>query len=558
MDKSHPTGSGSLSVGRKSGSTVGYGSVALGSGSAQATESNSFAFGYDAEAVARHAVAMGYDCSAVGMYSFALGNNVSAQGRSSHAEGEISVASGDYSHAEGYYSLARGDYQHVAGKFNLEDTTSAEIIGNGTSNIDRSNARTLDWNGNETLAGNLTIGGTPTNANHAARKQDVDAKQDQLTAGDGIDITSNVISADVTNAVMNQAIKDAIFSILPKKTVSGAVASFSDAQGGYPLVNLEASIVPIQAGSGDPSPSNPRAISGFTSGTFTQTGKNLLKQPYILPAGTYDSVALSYDSDFVIHLTGTGGSSAERFLTDEFTLPEGTYKLTTAQSADRTRVYFYKNGTYISRSNTDSPYTFTSAKGDIFKISLLILSSAYSDATVKLMIELGSTATAYERYNATTETVQFGQTVYGGTWKASEGKVVDGYKKKTLSELEWVYQPEQNRFYSLSIQDEIVYPATIYIASDSYCDKLKVVARNDLAEKTICVSTGGQVFIMDTDFTTTEALIQNLGSAEFIYPLATPIEISVDAVNLTAQDGVNNIFSNTGDTSVTYGAKITS
>ena len=33
-----------------------------------------------------------------------------------------------------------------------------EIIGNGAEN-NRSNARTLDWNGNETLAGNLTIQG---------------------------------------------------------------------------------------------------------------------------------------------------------------------------------------------------------------------------------------------------------------------------------------------------------------------------------------------------------------------------------------------------------------
>lgn len=38
--------------------------------------------------------------------------------------------------------------------------TYAEIVGNGEDNNNRSNARTLDWEGNETLAGSLTLGST--------------------------------------------------------------------------------------------------------------------------------------------------------------------------------------------------------------------------------------------------------------------------------------------------------------------------------------------------------------------------------------------------------------
>ena len=34
----------------------------------------------------------------------------------------------------------------------------AEVIGNGDSDNARSNARTLDWDGNEELAGGLTLG----------------------------------------------------------------------------------------------------------------------------------------------------------------------------------------------------------------------------------------------------------------------------------------------------------------------------------------------------------------------------------------------------------------
>lgn len=52
------------------------------------------------------------------------------------------------------------------GEYNVADANSSvgskgsyiEIVGNGTGSSARSNARTLDWNGNEALAGSLTLG----------------------------------------------------------------------------------------------------------------------------------------------------------------------------------------------------------------------------------------------------------------------------------------------------------------------------------------------------------------------------------------------------------------
>ena len=66
-----------------------------------------------------------------------------------------------------------------------------ELVGNGETEIDpetqletvveRSNARTLDWNGNEVLAGKLTIGGTPSQPTDAARLQDLDRTLESVT-----------------------------------------------------------------------------------------------------------------------------------------------------------------------------------------------------------------------------------------------------------------------------------------------------------------------------------------------------------------------------------------
>lgn len=75
------------------------------------------------------------------------------------------VSTGDYAHAEGRGTIANHQAQHVSGEYNVADDSVstgrgnyAEIVGNGIDDQNRSNARTLDWLGNETLAGGLTLG----------------------------------------------------------------------------------------------------------------------------------------------------------------------------------------------------------------------------------------------------------------------------------------------------------------------------------------------------------------------------------------------------------------
>ena len=110
----------------------------------------------------------GSGTSASGNYSHAEGDGSTASGKAYHAEGTSTTTSGSYSHAEGLQTTAKNRSQHVFGEYNIADpslNTSdtrgnyVEIVGNGANVNAKSNARTLDWHGNETLAGNLTIGG---------------------------------------------------------------------------------------------------------------------------------------------------------------------------------------------------------------------------------------------------------------------------------------------------------------------------------------------------------------------------------------------------------------
>ena len=88
--------------------------------------------------------------TSIGEFSVAIGYNVEASGSFSFAEGTNTVSKGFRSHSEGCFTIASGNDQHVQGKRNIEDTANryAHIVGNGENDISRSNAHTLDWYGN--------------------------------------------------------------------------------------------------------------------------------------------------------------------------------------------------------------------------------------------------------------------------------------------------------------------------------------------------------------------------------------------------------------------------
>lgn len=148
MTQSNPTGSGSVSIGRKSGTTIGDTSIAIGT-TPTASGDYSIALGCLNEATGkRSAVVGGYQSDATGEDSFVGG-------------GYLCKASGEKSAAFGMGSLASGAKQFVHGMYNVEDTAStyAHIVGNGQSSSTRSNAYTLDWSGNAWFAGSVTAPG---------------------------------------------------------------------------------------------------------------------------------------------------------------------------------------------------------------------------------------------------------------------------------------------------------------------------------------------------------------------------------------------------------------
>ena len=215
-DKNNTVLTGTVSHNRLADSTAGQYSIATGLNS-EASGAASMALGNRCQATDQCAVAIGQHCVAsshnafaAGLYSeatgpiaFAMGNRCTASGENANASGHRSVASGANSNATGQYTTASGDNasaagryttasganahaegdytianhrsQHVFGEYNVEDDATTgnalrgnyvEIVGNGTETNARSNARTLDWSGNDVISGtfkcnnSITIGNT--------------------------------------------------------------------------------------------------------------------------------------------------------------------------------------------------------------------------------------------------------------------------------------------------------------------------------------------------------------------------------------------------------------
>lgn len=160
-----------------------------------ASATASLAFGKGAKATNQYAISIGLQSEATNQYAIAIGGRnsgvitpigsttttyVTAAGVASIATGLGSVAEGNYSlacgmgnYAKSGYSIALGRLSYaesvnqvVIGRGNIIDDQEkyALILGNGTISTTtpitavRSNALTVDWDGNVSLAGSLIVG----------------------------------------------------------------------------------------------------------------------------------------------------------------------------------------------------------------------------------------------------------------------------------------------------------------------------------------------------------------------------------------------------------------
>ena len=179
-ERSHAEGSNTWATGvlshAEGNKTTASGNYAHSEGAVTTASGNqSHAEGYSTTAASECSHAEGFGTSSENPYSHAEGfntkakhssahsegNQTTASGYASHSEGIRSIASGDYSHAEGEGTIAKNrsshssgmstetgcDAQTVIGRYNTVVNDALFVVGNGTDNVNRSNALEVKQNG---------------------------------------------------------------------------------------------------------------------------------------------------------------------------------------------------------------------------------------------------------------------------------------------------------------------------------------------------------------------------------------------------------------------------
>lgn len=328
-----------LSRGRLENSTVGEGSFAFGS--------DVTAEGNTSHAEGTHTIAYGVNSHAEGEHTQATGSNSHAEGdltyaqaACTHAEGCESSASGQYSHAEGYGTIAYTISQHVSGEYNVRDSSGtqfsrgayAEIVGNGTASNARSNARALDWSGNERLNGTLYVGcnADSTGGTEVATKDDLPGTVSKTDDG----LCPALPNETTTTKYLRQ---DGTWQVPP------------DTNTWRPLADILKAVYPVGSIYISTSATNPATIFGF--GTWASIGVGRT----IVCAGTGYAAA------------GTGGSTTTSYT------PAGTvgnHTLTTSQIAS------HAHGVYRVRTAASGSAAFTVAGASVSGAATIASDSA--------------------------------------------------------------------------------------------------------------------------------------------------------------------------------------
>ena len=233
---------------------------------------------------------------------------------------------------------------------------------------------------------------------------------------------------------------------LPEKTVAGAIAHTDDAADTVPVNSVICSIVPKQAGTGTPSPSNVRALSGYTGMNLYKTGQNLLDMT-VYDGGSYNpavgtTITLSLSAS---QFTKTGNAytidttTSWETLSVRMPIKSGvTYYRKFTMSASGTNLgsseYYLDADNKVIGSvsnNTDNPHTKTGTlsipSGAVwFVVTFTNRSTATNTLTIAdPQIAVSSSELTYEDYT--------GETI-SDSW-SSIGQIYGGERDLTLGSL---------------------------------------------------------------------------------------------------------------------------
>ena len=114
--------------------------------------------------------------------------------------------------------------------------------------------------------------------------------------------TFDVMDGEITSEALEERLIDKADVIT--STASGSIVTISDGGKNLPVVDLKLSLLPVQSGSGDPSPSNVRPISGWTGVEVYQSGADT-SNPTTYPISWQSEAGTVYGGTATINQDGS-------------------------------------------------------------------------------------------------------------------------------------------------------------------------------------------------------------------------------------------------------------
>lgn len=345
----------------------------------------------------------------------------------------------------------------------------------------------------------------------------------------------------------------------------------------FPLASCVAEITPVQAGSGDPSPSNIRPISGWTGAKVFQSGKNILsftkyniiKREYGI---TFD-VVTNENGDLVkIVANGTDTSTNPSFSQVYIQIPASYAHIFSGKILTGGAANFN-----IQLENTYSPYTiFAKDSGSGATISSSITEArmvnilcrvprgaTVSNLEIFPMIREAGTDATYEpcqgKFIDYTFPTEAG-TVYGGTLDVLKGTLTVDRASVTITGGLRYYQEHTNHYrFNFNALDGKAEPnSTSKLLSDIGVP----ISAQGFSSASVGVYIGNGN-TMGALYLNKSLVSPNNESAnawvashpvQIVYPLETPITYQLTPQMVTTLAGANNIWADTGNVTVAYGA----
>lgn len=288
-------------------------------------------------------------------------------------------------------------------------------------------------------------------------------------------------------------------------------------------VKIVCDFVPIQAGTGDPSPDNVRSISGITSANIYKADNNLLQPkdgnyyPCFIPAGNWFTVSALTQSNVTFRLYD------ENKVQKDYFFLQGNPDADGYKRRDLTRSY------------------------DIYYIS-------FDGATIH-QVNWGRNRLAYNPPTASKILVDWTNeagTVYGGTLAINEdgsGTLVSKYKQIYVGDLNYTLNTgltNVDRYY-VAINDSKSYGVSDL--PDVICEAFKTMTLAQANSSSATWAFGFQsrtvYFYVPKD---TYSSINDFKSAfaitKFVYALDNPVTYNLTALQVNSLLGTNNIWHN--------------